>query len=175
MGMTGITLAPKHRSLPKPRVFIMLLYVLRRALILIPVYLGLTLSTFTLIRLVPGDPVEVRVGERGISPERLASICARTAGGGGEIVKLMGTSAYYAPATAAVVMAESFLSDQKRLVPAAVFCNGEYGISDLYIGLPCVIGKGGVEKVLALRADWMEEHPDTVDRLIRATDQFRPR
>ena len=85
-----------------------------------------------------------------IAPERLASICARTAGGGGEIVKLMGTSAYYAPATAAVVMAESFLNDQKRLVPAAVFCNGEYGISDLYIGLPCVIGKGGVEKVLEI-------------------------
>ena len=82
-----------------------------------------------------------------ISPERLASICA---GGGGEIVKLRGTSAYYAPATAAVVMAESFLSDQKRLVPAAVFCNGEYGITDLYIGLPCVIGKGGVEKVLEI-------------------------
>ena len=85
-----------------------------------------------------------------IAPERLASICARTAGGGGEIVKLMGTSAYYAPATAAVVMAESFLNDQKRLVPAAVFCNGEYGINDLYIGLPCVIGKGGVEKVLEI-------------------------
>ena len=85
-----------------------------------------------------------------ISPERLAAICTRTAGGGGEIVKLMGTSAYYAPATAAVVMAESFLHDQKRLVPAAVFCNGEYGISDLYIGLPCVIGKGGVEKVLEI-------------------------
>ena len=84
-----------------------------------------------------------------ISKERLDAICARTAGGG-EIVKLMGTSAYYAPATAAVVMAESFLNDQKRLVPAAVYCNGEYGITDLYIGLPCVIGKNGVERVLEI-------------------------
>jgi malate dehydrogenase len=99
-----------------------------------------------------------------ISPERLAAICARTAGGGGEIVKLMGTSAYYAPATAAVVMAESFLSDQKRLVPAAVYCNGEYGISDLYIGLPCVIGKGGIEKV------WRSRSPRTRRRsLARAS------
>jgi malate dehydrogenase len=85
-----------------------------------------------------------------ISPERLAAIVTRTAGGGGEIVKLMGTSAYYAPATAAAAMAESYLLDQRRLVPAAVHCNGEYGLSDLYIGLPCVIGKNGVEKIIEI-------------------------
>ena len=83
-----------------------------------------------------------------ISAERLQSIVTRTAGGGGEIVKLMGTSAYYAPASAAVAMAESFLLDQKRLLPAAAFCDGEYGIKDLYIGVPVVIGKGGIEKVI---------------------------
>lgn len=82
-----------------------------------------------------------------IAAERLAAIVARTANGGGEIVKLMGTSAYYAPATAAVLMAESFLKDQKRLLPCAAYCTGQYGISDLYIGVPATIGKGGIEKV----------------------------
>jgi malate dehydrogenase len=85
-----------------------------------------------------------------ISPERLAAIVARTAGGGGELVKLMGTSAYYAPATAAVAMAESYLLDQKRLLAAAVYCDGEYGIKDLYIGVPAIIGSGGVEKVVEI-------------------------
>jgi malate dehydrogenase len=83
-----------------------------------------------------------------ISPERLQAIVDRTAGGGGEIVKLMGTSAYYAPASAAVAMAESFLLDQKRLLPCAAYLTGQYGIQDLYIGVPAVIGKGGVERVV---------------------------
>ncbi len=83
-----------------------------------------------------------------ISAEKLGAIVTRTAGGGGEIVKLMGTSAYYAPASAAVAMAESYLLDQKRVLAAAVYCNGEYGIQDLYIGVPAVIGSGGIEKVV---------------------------
>ncbi len=83
-----------------------------------------------------------------ISKEKLAAIVARTAGGGGEIVKLMGTSAYYAPAAAAVTMAEAYLLDQKRLLPCAAYLHGEYGISDLYIGVPVVLGKGGVEKII---------------------------
>ncbi len=85
-----------------------------------------------------------------ISAERLAAIVARTAGGGGEIVKLMGTSAYYAPASAAIAMAESFLKDQKRLLPAAAFLQGEYGYKDLYMGVPVVIGAAGVEKVVVV-------------------------
>jgi malate dehydrogenase len=85
-----------------------------------------------------------------ISAERLAAIVARTAGGGGEIVKLMGTSAYYAPATAAVVMAEAFLKDQKRLLPVAAYCTGQYGVQDLYIGVPAILGAGGVEKVVEI-------------------------
>ena len=85
-----------------------------------------------------------------ISAERLSAIVTRTAGGGGEIVKLMGTSAYYAPATAAVLMAESYLRDQKRLLPCAAYCRGEYGISDLYIGVPAIIGQGGIEKVVEI-------------------------
>jgi malate dehydrogenase len=75
---------------------------------------------------------------------------ARTAGGGGEIVKLMGTSAYYAPASAAIAMAEAYLHDQKRLLPAAAYCEGEYGYRDLYIGVPVVIGAGGVERIITI-------------------------
>ena len=85
-----------------------------------------------------------------IAPEKLAAIVTRTAGGGGEIVKLMGTSAYYAPALAAIMMAEAFLKDQKRLLPAAAYCEGEYGYNDLYIGVPVVIGAGGVEKIVTI-------------------------
>ncbi len=83
-----------------------------------------------------------------ISKEKLDAIVTRTAGGGGEIVKLMGTSAYYAPASAAIAMARAFLRDEKRLLPAAAYCDGEYGYKDLYIGVPVVIGRGGIEKIV---------------------------
>ncbi len=85
-----------------------------------------------------------------VSKEKLDAIVARTAGGGGEIVKLMGTSAYYAPASAAISMAKSYLRDQKHLVPAAAYCEGEYGYQDLYIGLPVVIGGKGVERIVSI-------------------------
>jgi malate dehydrogenase len=85
-----------------------------------------------------------------IAKEKLDAMIARTRGGGGEIVKLMGTSAYYAPASAAVAMAEAFLLDQKRLLPAAVYLDGEYGYKDLYMGVPAVIGGRGVEKIVEL-------------------------
>ena len=85
-----------------------------------------------------------------IKREALDAIIKRTRGGGGEIVQLMGTSAYYAPASSAVAMAESYLLDQKRLLPAAAYLTGEYGYSDLYMGVPVVIGAGGVEKIVVL-------------------------
>ncbi len=81
----------------------------------------------------------------------LSGIVARTAGGGGEIVKLMGTSAYYAPAAGAAVMAESFLRDQKRLLACAAYLDGQYGHKDLYMGVPVTIGAGGVEKVVEVK------------------------
>ena len=83
-----------------------------------------------------------------IAADKLAAIVDRTRGGGGEIVKLMGTSAYYAPASAAITMAEAYLKDLKRLLPAAAYLDGEYGYKDLYMGVPVVIGAGGVEKVV---------------------------
>jgi malate dehydrogenase len=92
-----------------------------------------------------------------IPAERLNAIADRTRNGGGEIVKLMGTSAYYAPASAAVLMATAYLKDEKRLLPAAAFLNGEYGYKDLYLGVPVVIGAGGVEKVITIELSANEQ------------------
>jgi malate dehydrogenase len=83
-----------------------------------------------------------------IAADKLQAIVDRTRNGGGEIVKLMGTSAFYAPASAAVVMAEAYLKDQKRLVPAAAALEGEYGYQDLYMGVPVVIGARGIERIV---------------------------
>lgn len=80
--------------------------------------------------------------------ETLEKIVERTRKGGGEIVGLMGTSAYYAPASAAVAMAESYLLDQKRVLPCAAYLEGEYGYGDLFMGVPAVIGAGGVERIV---------------------------
>ena len=87
-----------------------------------------------------------------IAPERLAQIVQRTRDGGAEIVKLLKTgSAYYAPAMSAVEMVEAILLDQKRLVPCSVSLNGEYGLKDLFIGVPIILGARGVEKIVQLK------------------------
>jgi malate dehydrogenase len=112
-----------------------------------------------------------------IAADKLQAIVERTRNGGGEIVKLMGTSAYYAPASSAITMAESYLKDQKRLVPAAAHLNGEYGYKDLYIGVPVVIGAGGVEKIvtITLTADekaMLEKSAAAVRELIDASKKL---
>jgi malate dehydrogenase len=87
-----------------------------------------------------------------IAPDRLAQIVQRTRDGGAEIVKLLKTgSAYYAPAMSAVEMVEAILLDQKRLVPCSVALNGEYGLKDLFIGVPIILGAKGVEKIVQLK------------------------
>jgi malate dehydrogenase len=87
-----------------------------------------------------------------IAPERLAQIVQRTRDGGAEIVKLLKTgSAYYAPAMSAVEMVEAILLDQKRLVPCSVLLKGEYGLKDLFIGVPIILGGKGVEKIVELK------------------------
>jgi malate dehydrogenase len=91
----------------------------------------------------------IRVGEL-IQKEALDKIVDRTRKGGGEIVGLMGTSAYYAPALSAIEMAEAYLLDQKRLLPCAAYLEGEYGYKDLYLGVPVVIGAGGVERIVEI-------------------------
>ncbi len=88
-----------------------------------------------------------------ITKERLDEIIQRAKKGGGEIVKLMGTSAYYAPAAGAVQMAEAIIKDKKRILPCAAFCKEEYGVGGYFIGVPCVLGSGGVEKVIEVELD----------------------
>ncbi|MFM2152426.1 MAG: hypothetical protein RL199_861 [Pseudomonadota bacterium] len=88
--------------------------------------------------------------EKFLPKETIDGIVTRTRGGGGEIVKLMGTSAYYAPASAAIQMAESYLKDQKQVLPCAAWLTGQYGVKDLFFGVPVVIGADGVEKVVEL-------------------------
>jgi len=87
-----------------------------------------------------------------LPPEKLAAIVKRTAGGGGEIVALLKTgSAYYAPSAGAVEMVDAILNDKKKILPCAAYLQGEYGIKNLYVGVPVVLGHGGVEKVLELK------------------------
>jgi malate dehydrogenase len=83
-----------------------------------------------------------------VAKDKIQAIIERTRKGGGEIVGLMGTSAYYAPATAAVAMAEAYLLDQKRLLACAAYLDGEYGYKDLFMGVPTIIGGKGVEKIV---------------------------
>ncbi|BCI72216.1 malate dehydrogenase, NAD-dependent [Sphingomonas sp. S17] len=101
---------------------------------------------------VSGIPVSDLI-EMGFSTkEKVEEIVKRTRGGGGEIVALLKTgSAFYAPATSGIAMAEAYLYDQKRILPAAAHLSGEYGIDNLYVGVPVVIGAGGVEKVVEVK------------------------
>ena len=85
-----------------------------------------------------------------IAKDKMDAIISRTRKGGGEIVNLMGTSAYYAPASSSVAMAAAYLLDQKRLLACAAYLEGEYGYKDLFMGVPAVIGKSGVEKIVEI-------------------------
>lgn len=86
-----------------------------------------------------------------ITEARIEEIVDRTRKGGGEIVQLLGTgSAFYAPASSAIAMADAYLKDKKRLLPCAAYLNGQYGVEDLYVGVPVIIGAGGVERIVEL-------------------------
>ncbi len=85
-----------------------------------------------------------------IPQDRIESMVDRTRNGGAEVVKLLGTSAYYAPASAACEMAEAILKDKKKILPCAAYLNGEYGFSDLFIGVPVKLGTDGVEQVIEI-------------------------
>tara|TARA_B100000530_G_scaffold334402_1_gene284205 strand:- start:313 stop:1248 length:936 start_codon:yes stop_codon:yes gene_type:complete len=105
---------------------------------------GDTMVPITRLGTIGGVPIETLV-----PPDRLEEIVNRTRFAGGEIVKLFGNgSAFYAPAQSAIEMAESFLRDKKRVIPCASLCEGEFGIEGYFIGVPSLIGKGGVEKIL---------------------------
>jgi malate dehydrogenase len=86
-----------------------------------------------------------------LSKERIDAISKRTADGGAEITKLVGTSAWYAPGQAAAEMCEAILKDKKKILPCSVFLEGEYGVRDQFLGVPVVLGKGGAEKIIEIK------------------------
>jgi malate dehydrogenase len=92
-----------------------------------------------------------------ISEDKLQAIIQRTAKGGGEIVGLLGYSGYYAPAAGVAIMVESILRDKKRVIPCAVYTQGEYGYNNLFLGLPVVLGRKGIERVLEMELDEAEK------------------
>ncbi len=86
-----------------------------------------------------------------IAPDKLNAIIERTKKGGGEIVNLLGTSAWYAPGSAAAQMVEAIVKDQKRIFPVCAWLQGEYGLNDIYLGVPVKLGKNGIEEIIELK------------------------
>ncbi len=116
---------------------------------------------------VKGVSLTEMIKKGDITQERVDEIIDRTRKGGAEIVNLLGNgSAFYAPAFSAIAMAESYLKDQKRIFPCAAHLDGEYGVDDLYIGVPIVIGENGVEKIIEL--DLNEEEQKMFDESVAA-------
>lgn len=119
---------------------------------------GDTMVPLTRYSTVAGIPLPDLVTMGWTTQEKLDQIVQRTRDGGAEIVALLKTgSAYYAPASSAIAMAESYLKDKKRVLPCAAQLNGEYGIKGLYIGVPVVIGKNGVEKIIEIKLNADEQ------------------
>jgi malate dehydrogenase len=119
---------------------------------------GDTMVPLTRYSTVAGIPVPDLVKMGWTTQEKVDAIVARTANGGGEIVKLLEKgSAFYAPAASAIAMAESYLRDKKRVLPCAAWLSGQYGVKDLYVGVPVVIGAGGVERIVEIELDASED------------------
>ena len=115
---------------------------------------GDTMVPVTRYSTVNGIPVPDLVKMGLSTQERIDAIVQRTRSGGGEIVALLKTgSAFYAPATSGIAMAEAYLRDQKRILPCAAYVDGQYGVDGLYVGVPVQIGAGGVEKVVEIALD----------------------
>ena len=107
---------------------------------------------------VSGIPVPELIRLKWTTQKRIKDIVDRTRDGGGEINRLMKTaSAFYAPASSAVAMAKSYIKDQRRVLPCAAYLNGEYNVKGLYVGVPVIIGKKGVEKVVELKLNANEK------------------
>ena len=127
---------------------------------------------------VGGIPLPEWVRMGWLSQARLEALVQRTRDGGGEIVKLLKSgSAFYAPASAAITMAQAYLKDKKRLLPCAAYLNGEYGVSGLYVGVPVILGGNGVERIVELDLTAEEQTAFTasveaVRTLIQATEKF---
>jgi malate dehydrogenase len=129
---------------------------------------------------VAGIPIPDLIRMGWTSQTRIDEIVDRTRNGGAEIVNLLKTgSAFYAPASSAIAMAESFLRDKKRVVPCAAYLNGEYGVKDLYVGVPVVIGTKGVERVVEIELNgaersMFEKSVDSVRGLVDACMKIAP-
>ncbi len=116
---------------------------------------------------VAGIPMPDLVEMGWISQDKLDQIVQRTRDGGAEIVGLLKTgSAFYAPATSAIQMAEAYLGDQKRVLPCAAYLDGQFGVDDLYVGVPVVIGAGGVERIVEINLN--AEEKDGFDKSVDA-------
>ncbi len=115
-----------------------------------------------------------------LTQDELDAIVKRTRGGGGEIVALLKTgSAFYAPAESAIAMAKSYLKDKKRVLPCAAYLTGQYGLKDLYVGVPAVIGAGGAERIIEFPLNDDEKamfakSVDSVQGLIAACKEIEP-
>jgi malate dehydrogenase len=129
---------------------------------------------------VAGIPIPDLIRMGWTSQTRIDEIVDRTRNGGAEIVNLLKTgSAFYAPASSAIAMAESYLRDKKRVVPCAAYLNGEYGVKDLYVGVPVVIGAKGVERVVEIELNgsersMFERSVDSVRGLVDACLKIAP-
>ncbi|HFQ16024.1 MAG TPA: malate dehydrogenase [Rhodobacteraceae bacterium] len=129
---------------------------------------------------VAGIPLPDLVKMGWLTQEKLDEIIDRTRNGGAEIVGLLKTgSAYYAPASSAIAMAEAYLKDKKRVLPCAAYLSGEYGVSGRYVGVPVVIGAGGVERIIEIslmrdEKKLFDKSADAVDKLVRICQKLAP-
>jgi malate dehydrogenase len=129
---------------------------------------------------VAGIPLPDLIKMKWTTQARVEEIVERTRKGGGEIVNLLKSgSAFYAPAASAIAMAESYLRDKKRVLPCAAYLNGEYGIKDLYVGVPAVIGAKGIERIVEIQLNsaestMFEKSADAVRTLVEACKTIAP-
>jgi malate dehydrogenase len=129
---------------------------------------------------VAGVPLPDLVKMGWTTQEKLDAMVERTRKGGGEIVNLLKTgSAFYAPAASAIAMAESYLKDKKRVLPCAAYLTGQYGVKDMFVGVPIVIGAGGVERILEVSFSgdekaMFEKSVASVQGLVDACKQINP-
>lgn len=112
-----------------------------------------------------------------IAAERIAAITERTANGGGELVQLLGTSAYYAPGASSAEMVEAIILDKNRILPCSVYLSGQYGVNDLYVGVPIKIGAGGMKEVIEIKLTDSEQaalnkSADAVRELVEAMERI---
>ncbi len=127
---------------------------------------------------VNGIPLQHFIDQGHLSSADLDAMVERTRKGGGEIVSLLKNgSAFYAPAASALEMAQAYLYDEKRLLPCAALCQGEYGVKDIYVGVPVVLGKTGVEKIVELPLDKAEKEAFAtsvagVEGLVQSVSQY---